>query len=121
MKKTLFAVIMSVIMIGLASCGGNKHSKAFNESKKILDDVLENAQNAQTCDDLDKAVFGIFNLLAVEDVDAIPESEQNELTKITEEIDKVMEAKKAEFGCQDEDLIDEDEIPFDEEVEEELE
>ena len=118
MKKTLFAVIMSIIMISLASCGGNKHSKAFNESKSVLDKVMENVEKAETCDDLDMAAFGIFNLLTVEGVDAIPETEQQELTKITEKIDEVMEAKKAEFGCQDEDFFDDDETPLDEEVEE---
>ena len=121
MKKTLLAVIMGIVMISLASCGGNNHSKAFKESKKVLDDVLESVEKAETCDDLDAAVFGIFGLLSVEGVDAIPETEQKELTKITEKIDELMEAKRAEFGCKDEDLIEEEDIPFDEEVEEELE
>lgn len=121
MKKTLFAVIMCVIMIGLASCGGNKHSKAFNESKGILDKVLENVEKAETCDDLDMAIFGIFDLLSVEGVDAIPEAEQQELTEITETIDEVMGAKRVLFDCQDEDLIEDEDNPFDEEVEEELE
>lgn len=121
MKKTLLAVIMGIVMIGLASCGGNKHSKAFNESKKILDNVLENVEKAETCDALDMAFVGVFDLLSVEDVNAIPEAEHQELTEITEKIDEVMGAKRAEFGCQDEQLIEEDDIPFDEEVEEELE
>ncbi len=121
MKKTLFALVMGIVMIGLASCGGNKHSKAFNESKKILDIVLENVEKAETCDDLDMAFVGIFDLLSVEGINAIPETEAQELTTITEKIDEVMEAKRADFDCQDEELIDNDDIPFDEEVEEELE
>ena len=123
MKKTLFALVMSIIMIGFASCGGgNKnHSKAFNESKKVLDNVLESVEKAKTCDDLDMAAFGILGLLGVEGVDAIPEAEQDELTKLTEKIDKAMEAKKADLGCKDDDLFGgDDEMPFGEEEEEEV-
>ncbi len=121
MKKTLLAVIMGIVMIGLASCGGNKHSKAFNESKKIMNSVLENVEKAETCDDLDMAFIGIIDLLSVEGINAIQEPEQQELTKISEKIDEIMGAKRTEFGCQDEDLINDDDTPFDEEVEEELE
>ena len=106
MKKSLLALVMGVIMITLAACGGgNKHSKAFNQSKKVLDGVLTSIEKAKTCDDLDMAAFGILGLLGVEGVDAIPEAEQDELTKLTEKIDKELEAKKAEFNCQDTDLF----------------
>lgn len=115
MKKTLLALVVSIIMISLASCGGNKHSKAFDESKKVLDNVLENVEKAETCDDLDMAAFGILGLLGVEGVDAMPEAEQQELTKITEKIDKAMEDKKAALDCKDDDtFLDEEEMPADE-------
>lgn len=121
MKKTLFALVMSIIMIGLASCGGNNgHSKAFNESKKILDNVKEEIQKAKTCDDVDMATFGILGLLGVDGVDAMPEAEQEELSKITDEIDKVLEAKKAELDCKDDDSwFDDDDMPADDLFEEE--
>ena len=121
MKKTLFALVMGIVMIGLASCGGNKHSKAFNESKRILDNIYESIDKAETCDDLDTAFVAIIDLLSVEGIDAIPETEHQELTTIAEKIDELMESKRADFGCQDDELIDNDDIPFDEEVEEELE
>lgn len=123
MKKTLLALVMSVIMISLASCGGNNgHSKAFNESKKILDNVKEEIQNAKDCDDVDMATWGIIGLLGVEGVDAMPDAEQEELSKITEEIDKVLEAKKAELSCpEDDDWFSEDEdMPMEELFEEEV-
>ena len=88
---------MSVIMIGLASCGNGGHSKAFNESKKVLDNVKSEIQSAKDCDEVDMATFGILGLLGVEGVDEMPDAEQEELTKLTEEIDKVLEAKKAEL------------------------
>lgn len=121
MKKTLTVMIMSIVMISLASCGGNKHSKAFNESKRILDNVLESVEKAETCDDLNTAAIGVFNLLTVEGVDAIPENEQEELTKISDKIDSAMEAKRASLGCQEEDFFNDDEIPFDEELDEAME
>lgn len=117
MKKTLLALVMSVIMIGLASCGDG-HSKAFNESKKILDNVKEGIEKAETCDDVDMATMGVLGLLGVEGVDAMPESEQDELSKITEEIDKVLETKKAELNCQDEIWEEEEEMPMEEPLEE---
>lgn len=119
MKKTLFAVIMSVIMIGMASCGGNSHSKAFNESKKILDKISESVKQAKTCDDLDMAAFGILGLLGVEGIDAISEAEQKELSDLTDKMEKLMEQKKAEMDCKDDDFWgSEDETPLDEPVEE---
>ena len=109
---------MSIIMIGLASCGGNKHSKAFNESKKVLENVMEAVEKAETCDDLDMAAFGILGLLGVEGVDAMPESEQEELSKLTDKIDELMESKKAKLDCKDDDFWGgDDETPFDEEIE----
>ena len=102
MKKTLLVLVMSVIMIGLASCGGNdNHSKAFKESKKILDNVTENINKAKTCDDLDMAAFGMLGMLGVEGIEAMPQEEQDELTKISDEMSKVMEKKRAELNCQD--------------------
>lgn len=120
MKKTILALIMSVIMIGLASCGGNNnHSKAFNECKKILDNVKESVQKADNCDDVDMAAFGILGLFGVEGLDAMPEAEQEELSKLSDEIDKIMEARKAELNCpEDEDMFGGDEeMPADDWIE----
>lgn len=117
MKKTLLALVMSVIMIGLASCDGtNKHSNAFNDAKKVLDKVKGDVQNANDCDELDMATFGILGLLGVEGIDSMPQAEQEELSKFTEEIDKVLEAKKAELNCQDEmeEEVESEEMPMEE-------
>ena len=119
MKKVLFAVVMSVIMISMASCGGNSHSKAFNESKKILDNIAESIKQSENCDDLDAAAFGILGLLGVEGIDAISEAEQKELSEITDKMEKLMEQKKAEMDCKDDDFWgSEDETPLDEPFEE---
>lgn len=100
---------MSVIMIGLASCGGNDgHSKAFKESKKILDNVTESIQKSKTCDELDMAAFGMLGMLGVEGIEAMPQSEQDELSKISDEMTKIMEKKREELNCQDSFFSDDD-------------
>lgn len=119
MKKTLLALVMSVIMIGLASCGGgNKHSKAYNESVKILDNITEAINQADDCDGLEAAAFGILGLLGVEGLDQMPDVEQEELTKVMEEMNTLLEKKQADFGCEEEEFLD-DEMPLGEPIEEE--
>lgn len=119
MKKTLLALVMSVIMITMASCSGNNHSKAFNEAKKIMDKITTSVKDAKTCDDLDMAAFGFLGLLGVEGIDALSEAEQKELDEITQKMEKLMEERKAELNCKDDSFWDEDEdeVPLDEPVE----
>lgn len=120
MKKTLLAIVMSVIMIVMASCGGNRHSKAFNESKEIIDKIIESLKQAETCDDLDMAAFGILGVLGVEGLDAISEAEQKQLSELTEKMQMLMEQKKDELECADENFWDsDDEMPLDEPFDEE--
>ena len=79
-------------MIGFVSCGGNDgHSKAFRESKKILDNIKTQINKASDCDAVDMAAFGILGLFGVEGIDEMSEAEQEELSKLSDEIDKVME------------------------------
>ena len=118
MKKTVLVAILSLIVICFASCS-EKHTQAYNDSKAVLDKVSEALTQATNCDDVDAAAFGIIALLGVEGAEEMPEAEQNELTKLMEDLSTAMEAKKAEFGCQDE--VEEEEVPFDEPVEEEME
>ncbi len=120
MKKAFLAIVMSVIMIVMASCGGNSHSKAFNESKKIIDKISESLKQAKTCDDLDVAAFGILGLLGVEGIDAISETEQQQLSELTEKMQNLMEQKKEELECDDDDFWgSDDETPLDEPFDEE--
>jgi len=119
MKKTLLAFVMSVIMIAMASCGGNDHSKAFNECKKIIDNVSDAVKEAKTCDDLDMAAFGILGMLGVEGIDAMSEQEQKELDELSAKMETLMTQKKAELNCkEDESLWEDEDMPVDEPVEE---
>lgn len=121
MKKTLLAVIMGVIMIAFASCGGsnNGHSKAFNEAKKVYDNILEEVNKAKTCDDVDMAAFGVLGLLGVDGIDKLDEAENKELEELGEKVTKAMEEKKAALDCQDDysSWWDDEEVPADEPAE----
>jgi hypothetical protein len=118
MKKTLLVAIMAVIMIAFASCGGNNgHSKAFNQAKKIYDNMIEEVNKANTCDDVDMAAFGVLGLLGVEGIDKLDEAETKELEELGEKLSKAMEDKKAALDCQDDysSWWDDEEVPVDEE------
>lgn len=118
MKKTLLAVIMGVIMIAFASCGNNNgHSKAFNQAKKVYDNILEEVNKATTCDDVDMAAFGVLGLLGVDGIDKLDEAENKELEELGEKVSKAMEDKKAALDCKDDfsSWWDEEETPVDEE------
>ena len=119
MKKTLLALIMGVIMISFASCGGsNGHSKAFNEAQKIYDNMLKDVNKATTCDDVDMAAFGVLGLLGVDGIDKLNEAETKELEELGEKLSKAMEDKKAALDCKDDfSWFDDDEVPADEPVE----
>lgn len=123
MKKTLFAFVMSAILVAMASCGGNGHTKAFNESKKLYDKITESIKTAKTCDDVDMAAFGMLGLLGIEGLDALTADEQKELETLGEQMEKVMADKKAELGCKDDfwGSDEEEEVPSDEPAEEEAE
>ena len=125
-------MIMGVIMITFASCGGgNGHSKAYNEAKKVLDGVMEEVNKANTCDDIDVAAFGVLGLLAVDGIDKLNEADglvsgavhttgeadQKALDELTEQISKTVEEKKAALDCKDDFWFDDEEedTPVDEE------
>ena len=96
MKKVFIVLIMSVIMIGMAACG-EKHSKAFNEAKAVLDNITENVNKAATCDEIDALTEQRH--LNIEGIEAISQEEKDALAKLTEAVDKALDAKKNELDC----------------------
>lgn len=121
MKKTLLVAVLSLIMLGMAACGGGDHSKAFNQSKKIIDKITKSIEEAKTCDDLDMAAFGMLGILGVEGIDAMSEAETQELSELTDKMSELMEKKKAEFNCKEDDFWGSDDVDdsfFEEEEEE---
>ena len=87
-----------------------------------MDNISENIQKAKTCDDVDMAAFGVLGMLGIEGIDALSAEEQAELDKMSEDMNKLMESKKAELDCKDSFFdFDEEDVPLDEPVEEEVE
>lgn len=105
MKKTLLAVVMSVIMIAIASCGGGnsvKHSDAYNAAEKVIKDAIEEVNNAADCDAVDGAQFtAVFGLLMVPDIENLPEEEMKDFEALSEEFTKACADKKAALACPD--------------------
>ena len=113
MKKILFALVMGIVMIAIASCGNkNKHSEAYNKAKKVLDSVTERVQITRDCDEID-ALF-VTRVNCLQDINSMPQSERDELTKLKNDFDKAMERKKAELKCYEEiEVIETETMPFD--------
>jgi len=103
MKK--FFILLAMLTLStfvMAQTPVKKYSKPYNEAKEILESVRENIIDAKDCDELDMAVFGVIALLGVEDLDKITNTEEDLLTKLSNEIDKILEKKKAALKCEDE-------------------
>ena len=109
MKKLFILIAMlSLSTFVMAQNPVKTHTKPYNEAKAILEEVKAGIQNAKDCDELDVAVFGVIALFGVEDIDMITEDEENLLTKLTEEMDKILENKKAALNCEDDDFFETD-------------
>lgn len=120
MKKSVLAIVLGIIMIVTASCGGNKHSKAYNDSKTIIDKISESMKQAESCEDLDLAAIGLLTVLGVEGIADLSKEEQNQLSDLTNSLQKILEQKKEALGCSNEDFMSTgDETPLDEPIEEE--
>ena len=102
MKKLFILLAMLTFStFVMAQAPVNGHTKPYNEAKEILESVKDGIQSAKDCDELDMAVFGVIALFGVEDIDEITESEEDLFTKLTDEIDKILENKKAALNCKD--------------------
>ena len=117
MKNTIFALLVTVIMIGFASCGeSNKHSKGYEASKKVLDEVMVNVEQAKDCEELDIAVAGMIRLFFVEDSITL-QSEKDEISNMLTTINEVAEQKKVAMNCQEEEEYIDDVMPMEEPIE----
>ena len=103
MKK--FFILLAMLTLStfaMAQTPVKKYSKPYNEAKEILESVREDIKSAKDCDELDMAVLGVLALLGVEDIDKLTSTEEDLLTKLTDEIDKILEKKKVALKCEDE-------------------
>ncbi len=120
MKKTLMIALAGMMLFAFTQCGGNKGSKEFQDNKALFEKLEKAINDSQTCDELEDAALNIlFSSLAVEEYaeeDKMTEAEQAEIEKLGEKLEKVMEAKVAKLGCEEE-----NEEPVEETIEETVE
>ena len=120
MKKTLMIALAGIMLFAFTQCGGNKGSKEFQDNKALFEKLEKAINDSQTCDELEDAALNIlFSSLAVEEYaeeDKMTEAEQAEIEKLGEKLEKVMEAKVAKLGCEEE-----NEEPVEETIEETVE
>lgn len=120
MKKTLLAVVMGIVMIALAACGGNggsKHSDAYNQAEKLIKNSIEEIEAAADCDAVDNALFSAaFGLMLIPDIDKLAEEENKDFEALSEKFSKTVDDKKAALGCEEEDWGGDDAYDTDSEV-----
>ena len=125
MKKTLIIALAGMMLFAFTQCGGNKGSKEFQDSKALIEKLEKAVNESQTCEELESAALTVlFSGIAMEEYaekDKMTETEKAELEKLGENLEKVMEAKVAKLGCdnEEESLVEEEiEEMVDETIEE---
>ena len=125
MKKTLIIALAGMMLFAFTQCGGNKGSKEFQDSKALIEKLEKAVNESQTCEELENAALTVlFSGIAMEEYaekDKMTETEKAELEKLGENLEKVMEAKVAKLGCdnEEESLVEEEiEEMVDETIEE---
>ena len=125
MKKTLIIALAGMMLFAFTQCGGNKGSKEFQDSKALIEKLEKAVNESQTCEELESAALTVlFSGVAMEEYaekDKMTETEKAELEKLGENLEKVMEAKVAKLGCdnEEESLVEEEiEEMVDETIEE---
>jgi len=112
MKKTLMIALAGMMLFAFTQCGGNKGSKEFQDNKALSEKFEKAINDAQTCDELQDAVLEVLiSGMAVEEYaeeDKMTEAEQAEMEKLGEKLEKLMEAKVARLGCEDEEEVEEE-------------
>ena len=125
MKKTLIIALAGMMLFAFTQCGDNKGSKEFQDSKALIEKLEKAVNESQTCEELENAALTVlFSGIAMEEYaekDKMTETEKAELEKLGENLEKVMEAKVAKLGCdnEEESLVEEEiEEMVDETIEE---
>ena len=125
MKKTLIIALAGMMLFAFTQCGGNKGSKEFQDSKALIEKLEKAVNESQTCEELESAALTVlFSGIAMEEYaekDKMTETEKAELEKLGENLEKVIEAKVAKLGCdnEEESLVEEEiEEMVDETIEE---
>ena len=111
MKKTLMIALAGMMLFAFTQCGGNKGSKEFQDSKALIEKLEKAINDSKTCEEMEDAALAVLlSGLAMEDyaeADKMTEAEQAEIEKLSEKLEKVMEDKANQLGCNDKEEIEE--------------
>lgn len=122
MKKTLMIALAGMMLFAFTQCGGNKGSKEFQDSKALIEKLEQAVNESKTCEELEDAALAVlFSGLAMEEYaeeDKMTEAEKEEIEKLGQKLEKIMEDKVAALGCDDEEEIEEAVEEVEEAVEE---
>jgi len=126
MKKTLIIALAGMMMFAFTQCGGNEKEKEtkneqpveeativegsqeFLDNMELFNQMEKSIKDAQTCEELQGAVLGMFGMAMANsqkeysEQEAITEEEQEKLDDLGDELQELIESKVEELGCEEE-------------------
>ena len=127
MKKTLIIALAGMMMFAFTQCGGNgkeketkneqpveeativEGSQEFLDNMELFNQMEKSIKDAQTCEELQGAVLGMFGMAMANsqkeysEQEAITEEEQEKLDDLGDELQELIESKVEELGCEKDD------------------
>ena len=122
MKKAFLIALAGMMLFVFAQCGNNnskesKNGKAkveakgtqeFQDNMELFNKIEKSIKDAQNCDELKEAVYGMLGMALASaqqeysEEEKITEEETEKLEKIGEELQTLVESKMEELGCEKE-------------------
>ena len=120
MKKTLIIALAGMMLFAFTQCGNNnskeskeektqveaKGTQEFQDNMELFNQIEKSIKDAQNCDELNKAVYGMYEqALSIEQQEyskeeAVTEEEEEKLDKVGEALKNLVETKMKELGCE---------------------
>ena len=131
MKKTLIIALAGLMLFAFTQCGGNgkeKETKSdqaveetttveeattlegtqeFLDNMELFNQIEKSIKDAQTCEELEGAVFGIVGMAMANsqkeysEQESITEEEKEKLDDLGDELQELIESKMEELGCEE--------------------
>ena len=122
MKKAFLIALAGMMLFAFTQCGSNnskeskngkakveaKGSQEFQDNMELFNKIEKSIKDAQNCDELKEAVYGMLGMALASaqqeysEEEKITEEETEKLEKIGEELQTLVESKMEELGCEKE-------------------
>lgn len=106
MKKNMIIALAGMMLFAFTQCGGKgtaKGSKEFQDNMELYNKLEKAAKDAKTCDELQEAAMAtILSALVPQkytDEEKMTDSEKDEIKKLGEKLEKVIEERSDKLGC----------------------